>query len=558
MARKLTRLFALMLTLLPVPALAQDVALILGQNRYDAFGRAAGAGQVPRAADDLRALGFDVTASTNGRAANTVATLNDFADRAAEAERIVIVLAGRFVTDGQRSWLLLADADYPTLFGMGEAAVPIETMLNILRQRPGQAVLVLGHDRSDDGSFGPYLRAGIGSLDIPQGVTVVSGAIGRASDFVRDRLTRPGEDLIDAAKDLSLTVSGFAPAALVLMPDAQVDVVVPDLPPAPDPELDRRRWALADRADTAEGYRAYLDSTPNGAFAEEARDRIEAILAEPFRAERLAEEALDLSRNDRREIQRHLTLLGFNTRGIDGIFGGGSRGAIRSWQQENGYPQSSYLNREQIARLAGQAVRRQSEIDAADEAEQRARQRADRAFWDETGARGDEAGYRAYLDRYPQGLFAETATQALAEIDRDRRDSAAAADRTAWDRARSLNTERAYRDYLAEFPRGAFRTEAQAALALVTQPSGPSEEALDAARAEERSLRLNPITARLIEAKLADLGLQPGTVDGRFTDRTRAAIRRYQQARGLPVTGYLTEATVVRLLADSINGLQRN
>ena len=232
MARKLTRLFALMLTLLPVPALAQDVALILGQNRYDAFGRAAGAGQVPRAADDLRALGFDVTASTNGRAANTVATLNDFADRAAEAERIVIVLAGRFVTDGQRSWLLLADADYPTLFGMGEAAVPIETMLNILRQRPGQAVLVLGHDRSDDGSFGPYLRAGIGSLDIPQGVTVVSGAIGRASDFVRDRLTRPGEDLIDAAKDLSLP--GIVAGSLLVFIPAVGEFVIPELLGGPD------------------------------------------------------------------------------------------------------------------------------------------------------------------------------------------------------------------------------------------------------------------------------------------------------------------------------------
>src|SRR3712207_8103896 len=57
----------------------------------------------------------------------------------------------------------------------------------------------------------------------------------------------------------------------------------------------------------------------------------------------------------------------------------------------------SYLNREQIERLSGQAARRAQQLEAEAERQQQAAQRADRAYWEETGARGDEAGLRAYL-----------------------------------------------------------------------------------------------------------------------------------------------------------------
>jgi peptidoglycan hydrolase-like protein with peptidoglycan-binding domain len=46
--------------------------------------------------------------------------------------------------------------------------------------------------------------------------------------------------------------------------------------------------------------------------------------------------------------------------------------------------------------------------------------------------------------------------------------------------------------------------------------------------------------------------LKPGAVDGAFDEDTRRAIRRYQDARKLRVSGYLDQATVVRLMADTI------
>jgi peptidoglycan hydrolase-like protein with peptidoglycan-binding domain len=73
-----------------------------------------------------------------------------------------------------------------------------------------------------------------------------------------------------------------------------------------------------------------------------------------------------------------------------------------------------------------------------------------------------------------------------------------------------------------------------------------------AAKAGEDALGLNDGLRRMIEQRLAALNLKPGRIDGTFDKETRRAIRRYQQARGLPVTGYLSQQTVARLLVDSL------
>ena len=43
--------------------------------------------------------------------------------------------------------------------------------------------------------------------------------------------------------------------------------------------------------------------------------------------------------------------------------------------------------------------------------------------------------------------------------------------------------------------------------------------------------------------------VDPGQVDGKFTKKTRKAIRQFQRARRLPVTGYVSRNTMVRLMA---------
>ena len=53
------------------------------------------------------------------------------------------------------------------------------------------------------------------------------------------------------------------------------------------------------------------------------------------------------------------------------------------------------------------------------------------------------------------------------------------------------------------------------------------------------------------------LDLKPGKVDGVFDDDTRRAIRRYQKSRRMDETGYLSEAVVVQLLADTVRQIFR-
>ena len=61
-------------------------------------------------------------------------------------------------------------------------------------------------------------------------------------------------------------------------------------------------------------------------------------------------------------------------------------------------------------------------------------------------------------------------------------------------------------------------------------------------REHERKLALDRPTRRLIQQGLANDGFDPGTPDGQFGPRTRAAIRAWQAVRGAATTGYLDEA----------------
>ena len=80
-------------------------------------------------------------------------------------------------------------------------------------------------------------------------------------------------------------------------------------------------------------------------------------------------------------------------------------------------------------------------------------------------------------------------------------------------------------------------------------------DVLRRAQAEENALNLNAQSRRIVEQRLASVGLDPGRVDGTFDEDTRRAMRQYQRSRGLSETGYLSEAMVVRLLADSVRSI---
>ncbi|GLS85541.1 peptidoglycan-binding protein [Cypionkella aquatica] len=68
----------------------------------------------------------------------------------------------------------------------------------------------------------------------------------------------------------------------------------------------------------------------------------------------LEESLLNLSYAERREVQRRLTTLGYNTYGVDGGFGANTRRAMAAWQRDEGLRASGYLTADQLRSLRQQ------------------------------------------------------------------------------------------------------------------------------------------------------------------------------------------------------------
>ncbi|MGZ9809247.1 peptidoglycan-binding protein [Pseudoroseicyclus sp. H15] len=526
-------------------ASADDAALLIGIEQYETLGVIAGADDVTKASSDLNDRGFTVLSLTNGRVSSSSQAIAEWIAEVPDSDRLLVALTGRFATDGTRSWLIAADANSPTIMTIGQQGISIDGLLEILADRPRNAVLFLGAaGRGVD--YDDWLREELGPIDVPDGVTVVTGPPNVVAAAVNGIAAQNGTEIMSQLRaNDRLNLSGYVPRRFEFLPEG-------GFAPAPRSNAaEEALWQGALALDTVQAYRNYLSNYPVGRHASDAEAAIEAIISEPNRAARLVEEAMRLDRDERQDVQRDLTMLGYNTRGIDGIFGPGTRGAVTNWQQENGFPQTSYLTPDQITRIDAQAARRAAELEAEAERRAAAERRADNSFWEETGREGDEAGLRAYLERYPDGIHAEEARDDLQRMEEAARQRARAAERRDWDLAREADSDDAYSLYLQRYPNGNFVEAAQARREELRQQDNRRDEVI-AAEAQENALGLTAFTRRLVETRLDNIGLEPGEVDGNFTGETRRALRRYQRDRQLEPTGFLNETTVVRLLADAI------
>jgi len=522
-----------------------DTALLIANERYSALTTARGAAGILAVERDLNAAGFRTDLATDSSAAAMRAALGQLSERirAGQDQRVVMVFSGYAVHGPQGAWLLGTDTRTADLATLDATGVRLDTILAIAGELQGGALVAIA-DLGMPGRPGAGLTAGLpATLSVPQGVTVARAPVAQLTAFLRDA-ARPGTNLATAARShRNLRLDGFVPPYLSFLPAAASQPR-----PAPEPmDSDLAAWSEAEALNTLAAYQTYLDEFPRGRFAAQARDAVTRLDNSPERIEA----RLNLSRDERRAIQRHLALLGFDPRGIDGIFGPGTRGAVASWQAREGLTRTTFLDRDQIHRLAQQAARRAAELEAEARARQAEEERQDRAYWRDSGAGRDEAGIRAYLDRFPDGIFSGIARDRLDAIEAERRAQAQARDRAAWDAARTADTVAAYQAYLAEFPRGAFAQQSADRIAELQRPTRPAPD-LETARAEENALQLPRITRVLIEQRLAFTGFDPGRIDGEFDRDSRRAIRQYQRANGLTPTGYLTQDAVARLLAGGL------
>ncbi|MEL7026745.1 MAG: peptidoglycan-binding domain-containing protein, partial [Pseudomonadota bacterium] len=466
---------------------------------------------------------------------------------AADGDGALVLLSGRFVNSSTETYFLTTGARANSLEDVRREGIAMAPLLAILAESPGQAILALGTSGTFDPSS-PLLSAGPGAIDAPQGVTVLTGPTANLVPAISAMVT--GEAVLDAD-----ALSGADIAATGYLPRSNFIDFGSGTPAAitlPDPrEAEVSYWDAVRQINTVEGYENYLDRYPDGIYATEARELIVDLRDAPRREAEGIERSLNLSRDQRRNIQRALTLLDYNTRGIDGIFGRGTRGAISAFQTAEGFEVTGYLNREQIRRLDRLARARGAELEEEARREAERVAAADRRFWRDTGASGDEEDLRRYLDRYPDGIFAEEARAEIRAIEEIRRPRASAVEQLTWQQVEAAGTPEAYREYLRRYPDGAYSATAREELERLEDAARGGRDRQAAEQGEQR-MNLSPATRRTIEQRLDTLNYNPGPVDGRFTNQTRNALLRYQQDRRLPATGYMNDATMVRILADTV------
>ncbi len=474
--------------------------------------------------DVLNAEGYEVYERPVANRAEVFAALNEALGRLGEVERLVMVYAGPAAAARGAAWLLPGELSGQGLLGAAEAGAPLEALLALASARPGRAAVVLALPEADwpaqeDPPAGfPALAPGVAGVAPPQGVLMIAGpeeaALAAATEAL---LSRQGVAAGLAAAGEGVEATGFVAPDAAFLPEPPTPPGAAATPPEP------------------------TDAAPGTAPAPGPE-------ASPAEA---AEAALSLDQAARRRIQEQLTVLGYSTPGIDGIFGPGTRGAIAEWQKAQGFAGDGFVTREQLERLGELAAARSAPLAAAAEAARREEEAADAAFWRATGEGGHAADYRAYLARYPDGIYAGEARAALERLEAEARAEAGAADAAAWRAAEAAGGIAAYRDYLRANPEGAFAEQARARIDdLEARPA--RERASEAAAAAEKALGLNRGSRALIEGQLAALGYEVGEPDGDFNNRTRRALREFQTRQGLAATGYVDQATVQALIVASL------
>ena len=215
-------------------------------------------------------------------------------------------------------------------------------------------------------------------------------------------------------------------------------------------------------------------------------------------------------------------------------------------------------------------------------------------FWESVKDSDDPADVQVFLDRYPDGTYAELARNRLKRIERSTKDMAPsestpksssiaarleearlAAEREFWGMVKESGIRSDLEAFLEQYPDGVYAPLARIrlrqlqrdravpqAVASPTEDSTPKDSpaapapvasplAAPASEEAESSLSLSRSERRRIQRALAYLELYSGLADGLFGKRTRSAIRGYQKEKVLEETGYLTGEQAEALLGLS-------
>lgn len=231
-----------------------------------------------------------------------------------------------------------------------EAALDLTTtQRRIIQSRLTQ----LGHDtKGVDGKFGAGSRAAISAWQRKNGVAA-TGYLSRAdADAILNAGTTPvvspaaADENAAAGGELALNLTREDRSAIQRgLSAAGHDTNGVDGQFGSGTRRAIRAWQTA-RGELATGY-----LTATQAKALRGGEPAAPVAGGAAGASAVDEIRLNLGSHERVQVQTRLQALGYDTRGIDGAFGSGTRAAIRKWQEDNALPASGYLNRDQLQQL---------------------------------------------------------------------------------------------------------------------------------------------------------------------------------------------------------------
>ena len=348
----------------------------------------------------LRNVGFDVVEGTNLTRDKMTERLLEFGKKAEGADVALFFYAGHGIAINGTNYLLPVDADIKS-----EMDVKLGTAINIdltLEQTMADAkVKLVFLDACRDNPFASKIKSNNAtrSLSVQSGLaemksgegtliafatgpgqTALDGQEGTNSPFTRAlmaNITAPGVEIQQAMTKVRAQVNEetnknqlpwghtnlIGSVYLNPAPVAGASADVPNTPAVaagPASEVELEFWRSIKDSNKPEELNAYLTNYPNGTFKPLALARIAELQNGPSTttrnlttgidpatftetADQISEDQIGLDRNQRRDVQRRLTGLGFDVK-ASGKFDEATRTVISRWQAARGYPQTGFLN----------------------------------------------------------------------------------------------------------------------------------------------------------------------------------------------------------------------
>src|SRR6266704_406874 len=302
----------------------------------------------------LRNVGFEVVEGTNLTRDKMTERLLDFGKKAQGADVAVFFYAGHGIAINGTNYLLPVDADIKS-----EMDVKLGAAINIdltLDQTMSDAkVKLVFLDACRDNPFAAKIKSNTATpgVEIQQAMTKVRAQVNEETN--KGQLPWGHTNLIGSVYLNPVA----APAANAAAP--AVTGTVAAASPSGGSDVELEFWRSIKESNKPEELNAYLTNYPNGQFKSLALARIASLESGPSTATRTlspgidpaplteaanqtTEDQIGLDKGKRRDVQRRLTGLGFDTK-LTGVFDDPTRAVITRWQAARGYPQSGFLNK---------------------------------------------------------------------------------------------------------------------------------------------------------------------------------------------------------------------